>query len=796
MKLASLQSIAEVLELHESGNLMLLDGSNTVIWQSFDSPTDTLLPGQALFTNMSQSLVSWQSADDWSEGYYLCGWVSIEGTSLTSILALSWNGKSIESWNHTSWSANKSVTGGVTLFPYLFNYPASDYIYLDPYNGSFYAGNISAQYLVMSSTSHSPGPLRRVTLDRDGGLRLYSWTLGTSTQWAVEGNWVSEPCGVYAECGPYGVCSPDPLSPAYLGKCSCPPDDFEFIDPMDPLKGCKPIFEFPLHSCITNTSKIRLKKVGDTDYPFANRLYPYINTTESACIQTCLDDCRCAGAVFWRRDGRCYIKSGPLFNGGYPQDVGNHSAYLKVLTSPLISPGRKDNLISIVSGIVSGAVIVVLVLVLIAWTCWKRRRERCQPMLTDQYLLGPRKFSLRELNIATKNFSQSELIGRGGMGSVYKGTLRPSGTVVAVKRIRHESKGGEQGFLAEASSISQIRHRNLVQLKGWCIEDNKFLLVYDYMPNGSLDQWLYDGRSEASRRRQRTGKDQLPWSLRYSIVTGIAAALAYLHEDWQQCVLHRDIKSSNVLLDAEFNAHLGDFGLARLIDHQKVEKTTLMAGTLGYMAPEMPFTGKATKETDVYSFGVLMLEVVCGKKPVDSHSNDLDMEPQDVVLLHKVWRAHEAGDILAAVDPRLRKESDKVVASERAAPRASSLSHNGPNASVRTNGDSSEPKYDKEGVDLTEEPIHGVEVMDREKDEKMRTLHLGLLCCLPYPNARPSMRLVHQILTGDVTAIPSLPGVNQFTYLDVLSAVRGEHYPQRLVSEHINSDVISTPSSL
>nr|AMH40475.1 G-type lectin-domain containing receptor kinase 3 [Pohlia nutans] len=723
---------ATELKLQDNGNLVLLDATSTItLWQSFDTPTDTLLPGQSLHRNRNQSLISWRDANDWSDGYYLCTWLPINGSQT---LTLSWNGESIASWNATSWSAASTTLNNTIFYPYLIDSSASDSLL---FNGSLYAGNGNSSRLIMSSIT--TGPLRRATLDRDGGLRIYSWTMGTSTAWSVENNWAIQPCAVFAECGPYGVCSPDPESPAYLGKCSCPLG-FEFIDSNDELKGCKRLYDFPNGEC---NAKLEIKKIGDNDYPFANRLYPYTNTTEAACIALCLNDCRCDGAVFWRRDGRCYIKSGPLFNGGYPQDVGNHSAYLKVLNAPLISEQRRNRVFVVILGLVLPVAFVCFALV---WWCyyWKRRRRgvySCQPLFAD---FGPRKYSLRELSAATKNFS--ELIGRGGMGLVYKGVC--AGDIVAVKRIRHESS--EQGFLAEASSISQIRHRNLMQLKGWCIEDGTFLLVYDFMPNGSLDQWLYSGRG------RRQDRKELSWTLRYSILTGVAAALAYLHEDWQQCVLHRDIKSSNVLLDADFNAHLGDFGLARLIDHEKMEKTTMMAGTLGYMAPEMPYTGKATKETDVYSFGVLVLEVVCGKKPVDSY------EHEDVVLLHRVWRAKEAGDLLGVVDPSLRVANNHATfwASERANSNAVELTKRGDEdfagALTRRMG----------------------EEMARERDEQMRALQLGMLCCLPIPSARPSMRLAHQILSGDVTTIPPLPDSNQFTHLDVMSAIHHTFQPR------------------
>jgi serine/threonine protein kinase len=760
---------AQVLELQDDGNLVLLNATQGVLWQSFDTPTDTLLPGQALRATTNQALVSWRGANDWSEGYYYCAWLQINSSTL--YLNLYWNGESIPAWNQSSWSGTTATfSNGTVVYPYLTDYPGTDNVYLYP-NGSLYVGNDAAQNstLVMSSASAKLGLLRRVTLDRDGSLRLYSWTLGTSIAWAVESSWANQPCSVFAECGPYGVCSLAPSSPAYLGYCSCL-DGFVPVDPNDPLKGCKRKFEIPPGVCATNTTKLEMRLVGEIDFPFASRLYPFVNTTEQGCISLCYNDCRCMGAVFWRREGLCFVKGEPMFNGGWPQDVGNHSSYLKELSSPLYLPSDRGKMELIVGSVAAGAMLVCLGTAFGVWIYWKRRRLQVQAMFAD-HLMCPRKFTLRELSAATKNFSESELIGRGGMGSVFKGTLKPTGTVVAVKRIRHESRGGEQGFLAEASSISQIRHRNLVQLKGWCIDDGKFLLVYNYMPNGSLDQWLYDGRSEASRRRQRTGKP-LSWNLRYSILTGIAAALAYLHEDWQQCVLHRDIKSSNVLLNAEFDAYLGDFGLARLIDHQKMEKTTLMAGTLAYMAPEMPYTGKATKETDIYSFGVLILEVVCGQRPVDSFG---DLDPEDVVLLHRVWRAHEDNNLLSTVDPRLRTT---------------------PQQSARNGHSKDDPDYDAD-ADFTGALTRRIEEERlRETEQKKLALKLGLLCCLPNPSARPSMRLAHQILTGDVTTLPPLPATNQWSHLDVLDAFRIGFHPEPVQESESFSSSPSTSLQL
>ncbi|KAG0627514.1 hypothetical protein M758_2G207200 [Ceratodon purpureus] len=391
--------------------------------------------------------------------------------------------------------------------------------------------------------------------------------------------------------------------------------------------------------------------------------------------------------------------------------------------------------VGIIAGFTAGAAAALLA---VGFFIARHRSRKSSMNRDDKFnLLGqnlvPRAFTYKELTKATKNFSRSELLGSGGFGAVYKGTL-PSGAVVAVKWMRHESKRGEESFQAEAASLSQIRHRNLVQLRGWCSEEEKLFLVYDYMRNGSLDEWLY----QSSHRKK---VEPLPLTLRHSVLSGVATALSYLHEECAQCVLHRDIKSSNVLLDGELNAYLGDFGLARLIDHQKMEKTTMMAGTLGYMAPEMPHTGKATKETDVFSFGVLILEVMCGTRPLESTA----IERGDGVLVDRVWRAHEAGYILQAADPRLRTFPRSAVDSSS----YSEFESQDESSIIR----SSDLQVDHSPITT---PDSGLE----EKSRIVNLLQLGLLCCNPNPEDRPSMRLVSQLLQiseSEELLLPPLP---------------------------------------
>ncbi|XP_057536078.1 L-type lectin-domain containing receptor kinase IV.2-like [Amaranthus tricolor] len=283
------------------------------------------------------------------------------------------------------------------------------------------------------------------------------------------------------------------------------------------------------------------------------------------------------------------------------------------------------------------------------------------------------RFVYKDLYRATKGFKEAELLGWGGFGKVYRGTLPHTKTQVAVKRISHDSKQGLREFVAEIASMRRLRHRNLVQLLGYCRKKGELLLVYDYMPNGSLDKLLFNDANPS-----------LSWHQRVRIIKGVASALLYLHEEWEQVVVHRDVKASNVLLDGEMNARLGDFGLSRLYDHDIGPHTTRVVGTIGYIAPELTVTGRPTTNTDVFAFGMFMLEVVCGRRPISLQS----LEEEN--LVDWVFQCWENGEILKTIDPRLAGN------------------------------------YDTEEIELI--------------------LRLGLMCCSDNPHERPSMRQVMQVL--------------------------------------------------
>ncbi|XP_030462034.1 L-type lectin-domain containing receptor kinase IX.1-like [Syzygium oleosum] len=299
----------------------------------------------------------------------------------------------------------------------------------------------------------------------------------------------------------------------------------------------------------------------------------------------------------------------------------------------------------------SGSLILLILALAFIWFRQRSKRKRTYTSgeeddvaIEEEFgqVSGPKKFSYKDLIAATDNFTIERLLGEGGFGRVYQGFLTSMNANVAIKKISPGSRQGIKEYATEVKTISQLRHRNLVQLIGWCHEKKELLLIYEFMSNGSLDSHLF---------KERTF---LPWEKRYIIAQGIASALLYLHEEWEQCVLHRDIKSSNIMLDTDFNAKLGDFGLARLVDHAKGLQTTVLAGTMGYMAPECIYTGKASKESDVYSFGAVLLEIACGRKVIEPRA-----EEGQVRLVDWVWKLYGTGRLFDAAEVKLGTDFDQ-----------------------------------------------------------------------------------------------------------------------------------------
>ncbi|CAL5431456.1 unnamed protein product [Camellia sinensis] len=311
---------------------------------------------------------------------------------------------------------------------------------------------------------------------------------------------------------------------------------------------------------------------------------------------------------------------------------------------PEQSLGIKDKKKSVIVlvAFIAGLLVLATIVAIFVVRAHRRNRKRIAKKEDIEELIaisanGPKLFAYKKLSKATHNFCKENLLGTGGFGSVYKGTLSDPHTTIAVKKISSTSKQGEKEYLAEICTIGRLRHKNLLQLQGWCHDRDQLLLVYEYMPNGSLDRFI--GKSEF-----------LDWPTRYKILLGLASALVYLHEECGNPVVHRDVKPNNVMLDSDYNAHLGDFGLARLLENNG-SVTTMIAGTPGYLAPEVSFMGRATPESDVYSFGMVVLELVCGRRTkgmMDENS-----------LVDNVWRYYEKGALLECVDKMVEDKSEE-----------------------------------------------------------------------------------------------------------------------------------------
>ncbi|KAI4973771.1 hypothetical protein ZWY2020_041552 [Hordeum vulgare] len=389
---------------------------------------------------------------------------------------------------------------------------------------------------------------------------------------------------------------------------------------------------------------------------------------------------------------------------------------------PPIGPKPRSRVLEIVLPIASATVVLA---VGIAVYIFVRRRLRYAEVREDwESAFGPQPFSYKDLYQATKGFSDTNLLGAGGFGSVYKGVLRKPDmdTEVAVKRVSHQSRQGMKEFIAEVASMRRLHHRNLVQLLGYCRRKGELLLVYDHMPNGSLDKYLHD---------PMPGKGMLEWAQRFHIIRGVASGLSYLHEDWEQIVIHRDVKASNVLLDGEMNGRLGDFGLARLHDHGSDAQTTHVVGTMGYLAPELGHTGKATPSTDVFAFGAFLLEVTCGRRPIEQ-----DERNNRVMLVDWVAEQWRKGSIIKAADVRM------------------------PNSFCL--------------------------------DQVSLVLKLGILCCHPLHNARPTMRQVAQYLDGDLPLPEFSPVYLGSTMLELMYSA--EFFNKNLMT-YVSSGVISDLST-
>ncbi|KAI3901307.1 hypothetical protein MKW92_024622 [Papaver armeniacum] len=598
-------------EMSDTGNFVLYDTYLSPVWQSFSHPTDTLLPGQNL--TVSLELASSNSSPSYG-GFYTLKMLQ-ERTSLSLALTYnlpeSYNGSQVTQSNFSYWSGPEvsNVTGKVSAI--LDDSGNFGIVYGESAEGTVFVYKSE----IDETRSNGELVLRRITLEKNGNLRLYRWDddVNGSRQWVPEWAAVSKPCDIAGVCG-NGICNLDG-SKSNAG-CNCLPGT-----QCSPNSSVKPKCDNRKEN---TTSLYKIATISQTNYYFSESsvLENYTGvSTISKCGDICMSDCQCVASVYGLKEEKpyCWILRNLEF-GGY-EDPGS-TLFVKIGKNVSIASGRNprtsgDSNSNSTRNRVVIIPIVLCMLALIGLLCFllyytvHRRRSLQRDMERSLTVSGaPLNFCYRHLESATNNFTQ--LLGAGGFGSVYKGSIG-DGTLVAVKKLERVLPHGEKEFITEVNTIGSMHHMNLVRLCGFCSEGTKRLLVYEYMKNGSLDKWIFPSYGGSREITDRI----LEWKTRFLIATETAQGIAYFHEQCRNRIIHCDIKPENILLDDNFHPKVSDFGLAKLMGREHSRVVTMIRGTRGYLAPEWISNRPITVNADVYSYGMLLLEIIGGRRNLD-----------------------------------------------------------------------------------------------------------------------------------------------------------------------------------
>ncbi|KAL0321172.1 UNVERIFIED_CONTAM: Receptor-like serine/threonine-protein kinase SD1-8 [Sesamum radiatum] len=616
----------------DTGNFILRNASG-IIWQSFDYPTDTWLPGGSVgfrwFSDIDVKLVSWKNPNDPAKGDFSLGMEPNGGSELFI------NGNGSRLWRSGVWQGGgfTSLSNGSNF--YNFTYVSRDdtvYLTYNVYNERM---------------------ISRIMIDFLGQLRLLVWS-ETSQSWSLYQTQPSNACQRYALCGANAICDINNSPP-----CSClvgfVPRARQEWDLFNFSGGC--VRTRALQCTIENASFI---KVSSIRLP-ANAESLEIRRT-NICRIVCLVNCLC----------QAYADSGAggclLFNGDLVDLERRYNyavADLYVRTDPVVLPAKGKRSFVLPLALAMSITAGILVTCFCLCCLWRKLKSK-ESQGTHQNLLlldlnsnepvynkrnsirnghGEEKnnqyelpiFSFSSIVAATNDFSMANKLGEGGFGPVYKGELLNK-QFVAVKRLSRKSGQGLEEFRNETELIAKLQHRNLVGILGCCIENDEKILVYEYMSNKSLDFFLFDA----------TKKELLGWTRRVHIIEGIAQGLLYLHHYSRLRIVHRDLKASNILLDAEMNPKISDFGMARIFGgNDSQANTKRIVGTYGYMSPEYAMEGLFSVKSDVFAFGVLVLEIISGKKNTGFYGFDC------LSLLGHAWNLWEHNRVLELIDPTL-----------------------------------------------------------------------------------------------------------------------------------------------
>ncbi|KAL9459409.1 hypothetical protein AB3S75_002750 [Citrus x aurantiifolia] len=613
---------ASSASLLDSGNLVLYNNRSHIIWSSFDFPTDTILGGQNL--RAGNQLFSMASETNSRTGRFRLS-MQLDGNLV--LYPTNSLGESRDAY----WAANTNSELKLHLF-------VNDTGALQVVDG-----NMSVVRTLYSDASlvHNSSAVYRATVGQDGIFRFCSHYFAsgggysTSVKWKVP----NDMCHVKTFCGLNSYCT------LYDNQSSClclPGNDFVDLNQMS--IGCvRNFIEERCEGMNTSTNLYNMTlmdKISWDDYPYFNALMP-----EEDCRISCLEDCNC-DAVLYKSESESESESGyctkhklPIKYARRQQGVTSSTvAYFKTGKRNITSDNNDDAKLELSIRIRSKkAIILILVMTVGFILCsfvflaisglfiFKYRVVKYQWMLengigpTDEFTL--RSFSYSELKRATNGFREE--LGKGSFGAVYKGTLHKGEYLVAVKRLEKMVNDGEREFRAEMHAIGRTHHKNLVRLLGYCTEDSKRLLVYEYMRNGSLADVLFQGNERAPA-----------WKERVRIALDVARGLLYLHDECEAPIIHCDIKPQNILMDEFWTPKISDFGLAKLLMPDQTRTFTLVRGTRGYMAPEWYKNTPISVKADVFSYGVVLLEIACFRRNMEIDPS----KPEEIVLINWAYR--------------------------------------------------------------------------------------------------------------------------------------------------------------
>ncbi|XP_027093259.2 G-type lectin S-receptor-like serine/threonine-protein kinase RLK1 [Coffea arabica] len=644
VQLWSTNAISDQLDhgfMNDTGNFVLKGRDNSSLWESFSFPADTILPLQELETG--SVLNSRQSETNFSQGRFSLQFLDNGDLVLTA--------RSLPNTTYDDVVYYNSQTSKPT------NTSNSGYRLVFGSRGIISIVNSNNQTEQIGSPTLFPPVAEdyfRATLDSDGILASYYHPRNfTGNQnWTVLWSEPDDICSAAAAETGSGACGYNSICNLVNGRpaCECP-DGYTLLDPNDKSGSCMPNSTPSCDEVEQGTAGelYDFVVINGTDWPKSD--YQIMRpSTEIGCREACLHDCFCAAAIF--RNNTCYKKKLPLSNG-WTRGILNTVAFLKYRKSdappgmegPSSRPKDRETLIVVESVLLGSSFFLNILLIVAAcsgfYLIYKKKMVKSRPNGATNL----RYFTYKELVEATNGFKEE--LGRGSFGIVYKGELQISSksSGIAVKKLDRVAQDTEKEFRAEVNTIGQTNHKNLVRLLGFCDEGQNRLLVYEYMRNGTLSSFLFT-----------TPKPS--WKLRTQIAMGIARGLTYLHEECSTQIIHCDIKPQNILLDDYYNARISDFGMAKLLAMNQSRTLTNIRGTKGYVAPEWFRNTQVTAKVDVYSFGVLLLEIICCRRSVE---NIESVEEGYAILTDWVWDCFQERRLDTLVENDSEALNDKMM---------------------------------------------------------------------------------------------------------------------------------------